>query len=365
MVEIGAGGGSIARLDATRRIQVGPASAGSEPGPACYGQGGNAPTVTDADLALGRLDPQGFAGGRLVLDPERAMEALAAAIGTPLGLDPTLAAFGVAEVVDETMANAARVHAVERGADVALRTLIAFGGAAPIHAARLAEKLGIWRILVPAAAGVGSAVGFLRAPAAYQAVRSLPLRLSAFDPGPVNAVFAALEREARTVVSAAAPGARLEQSRSAYMRYVGQGHEIVAEVPARPLDAEDRALLRAAFETAYQRLYGRLIPGLDVEVLSWGLSLAGPTEPLRRAEAEPAAIPATPAGRRRLLDPAAGEPAEVPVYWRPELAPGATLEGPAIIAEDDTTILVPPACAARVDRRGHVWLERQPAEARP
>ncbi len=374
MVEIGAGGGASARLDTTRRIRVGPASAGAEPGPACYGRGGAAPTVTDADVALGQIDPASFAGGRLALDPELARQALQAQIGTPLGLEPSLAALGVAEVVDETMANAARVHAVERGAaqrrshtqkDVAERTLIAFGGAAPIHAARLAEKLGIRRILVPTAAGVGSAVGFLRAPAAYQAARSLPLRLSAFDPGPVNAVFGALEREARTVVSAAAPGARLEQSRISYMRYVGQGHEIVADLPVRELQAGDRARLESAFATAYERLYGRLIPGLDIEVLSWGLSLASAAEPLPPAETTPAAFVPGSVERRRLLDPAAGEPAKVPVYWRDDLAAGAALDGPAIIAEADTTILVPPACAARVDRQGHVWLERQPAEARP
>ncbi len=365
MVEIGAGGGSIARLDATRRIAVGPASAGSEPGPACYGRGGTLPTVTDADVVLGRIDPASFAGGRLTLDRKRAEDALATEIGTPLGLDPTLAAFGVTEVVDEAMANAARVHAVERGADVALRTLIAFGGAAPIHAAKLADKLGIRRILVPTAAGVGSAVGFLRAPAAYQVVRSLPLRLSGFDPDRVNAVFAALEGEAQVVVRAAAPGATLEQTRVAHMRYVGQGHEIVAELPVRPLGASDRAVLQAAFDDAYRRLYGRLIPGLDVEVLSFGLSLASAARPVRPVEAEPAPLTPAPAGRRQLLDPAAGEALEVPVYRRADLVPGAALAGPAIIAEDDTTILVPAACRARVDGRGHVWLEREPAEETP
>ncbi len=362
MVEIGAGGGSIARLDATGGIAVGPASAGSEPGPACYGRGGDAPTVTDADVVLGRIDPVSFAGGRLALDPTCAQAALAAGIGTPLGLDHTLAACGVAEVVDEAMANAARVHAVERGADVAARTLIAFGGAAPIHAARLADKLGIRRILVPTAAGVGSAVGFLRAPAAYQVVRSLPLCLSAFDPGRINAVFAALESEAQVVVSAAAPGAALEQTRVAYMRYVGQGHEIVAELPVRPLGPADRAVLQAAFDDAYRRLYGRLIPRLDVEVLSFGLNLASAARPVRPVEAPVAAYAPAPAGRRRLLDPAAGERLEVPVYWRLDLAPGAALAGPAIIAEDDTTILVPVACNARVDGQGHVWLEREPTE---
>jgi N-methylhydantoinase A len=358
MVEIGAGGGSIARLDATRRIAVGPDSAGSEPGPACYGRGGSAATVTDADVQLGRIDPASFAGGRLPLDPERASTALAEAIGEPLGLPPSLAAYGIAEMVDETMANAARVHAVERGKDVAARTLIAFGGAAPIHAARLAEKLGIARIVVPTGAGVGSAVGFLRAPAAYEVVRSRYLRLADFDPAPINRLFEQLEGEARRVVEAAAPDVSLQESRVAHMRYVGQGHEIVAALPVRPLRTADRALLQSAFDDAYRRLYGRLIPGLDVEVLSWGLALQSETEPIRPA-GQPSAPSAPPAGALRdLFDPATGETLRVPVCRRRDLLPGATVAGPAVIAEDDTTILVSAAFRARVDERGYVWLER-------
>ncbi len=362
MVEIGAGGGSIARLDATRQIRVGPASAGSQPGPACYGRGGTAPTVTDADVELGRIDPASFAGGRLRLDPAAARSTLVAEIGAPLGLDAAVAALGVAEIVDETMANAARVHAVERGADVAERTLIAFGGAAPIHAARLAEKLGIRKILVPTGASVGSALGFLRAPAAYQVVRSRHLRLSAFEPAPINAVFEQLEREARAVVEAAAPDTPLEQSRSAHMRYVGQGHEIVASLPVRPLEPADEATLRAAFDDTYRTLYGRLIPALDMEVLSWGLSLSTRIEPIAADEAPAPPYTPEPGARRRLLDLATSEPVEVPVYYRTALIAGATLAGPAVIAEDDTTILIPQAALARVDRRGYLWIERQADE---
>ena len=365
MVEIGAGGGSVARLDATRRIAVGPDSAGSEPGPACYGRGGTAATVTDADVQLGRIDPASFAGGRLPLDPDRASAALAEAIGEPLGLTASLAAYGIAEMVDETMANAARVHAVERGKDVAARTLIAFGGAAPIHAARLAEKLRIARVVVPTGAGVGSAVGFLRAPAAYEVVRSRYLRLADFDPTPINQLFEQLEREARRVVEAAAPDVPLRQSRVAHMRYVGQGHEIVATLPVRALRAEDRGLLQTTFDDAYRRLYGRLIPGLDVEVLSWGLSLQSETEAIQPAR-QPAA-PGEPAlgGLRDLFDSPTGGTVRVPVCWRRDLPPGATIAGPAVIAEEDTTILVSAAFRARVDERGYVWLERSDREDRP
>jgi N-methylhydantoinase A len=184
----------------------------------------------------------------------------------------------------------------------------------------------------------------------------------AFDPGSVNAVFAALEREALAVVRAAAPGATFEQRRTAYMRYLGQGHEIMAELPVRRLDTPDRVVLQAAFDDAYHRLYGRLIPGLDVEVLSFGLDLTSAAEPIRPAADTPRPHAPAPAGSRQLLDPATGATLEVPVYRRPDLAPGATFEGPAIIAEDDTTILVPSAGGARVDGQGHVWLERHTAE---
>ena len=196
MVEIGAGGGSIARIDALQRIQVGPDSAGAEPGPACYGRGGTEPTVTDADLALGKIDPVRFAGGTIAVHSGPAEAALSAGIGARLSMSAEQAAVGVAEIVDENMANAARVHAVERGADIAERTLVAFGGAAPLHASRLAEKLGIARVVVPPDAGVGSAVGFLAAPAAYEVVRSRYMRLSTFDADAANALVGAMQQEA-------------------------------------------------------------------------------------------------------------------------------------------------------------------------
>ncbi|MGH6943491.1 MAG: hydantoinase/oxoprolinase family protein, partial [Geminicoccaceae bacterium] len=358
MVEIGAGGGSIARLDLTRRIAVGPDSAGSEPGPACYGRGGESATVTDADLELGRIDPLTFAGGRMPLQPERARRALALAIGEPLGLEPTLAALGVAEMVDEAMANAARVHGAERGCEVAGRTLVAFGGAAPIHAARLAAKLGIRHIVVPTGAGVGSAVGFLQAPAAYEVIRSRYMRLDGFDAESVNRIVAELELEARAVVEAAAPDADLDQSRSAHMRYVGQGHEIVAPLPARRLTPGEASLLQASFDQTYRMLYGRLIPGLSVEVLSWGLKLTSEVEPVHPV-AEPAKRPvASPVERRALLDIGTQAWIEAFVYRRPDLLPGVALEGPALVVEEDTTILVAPGWSARVDARGHLRLER-------
>ncbi|WP_374450398.1 hydantoinase/oxoprolinase family protein, partial [Stella sp.] len=271
MVEIGAGGGSIARVDALKRITVGPDSAGSEPGPACYGRGGRMPTVTDADLVLGKIDPARFAGGKIPLYPDRSAAALEAEVGEALGLGPEMAALGVAEIVDENMANAARVHAVERGEAADAHTLVAFGGAAPLHAARLAEKLGIDRVIVPVNAGVGSAVGFLLAPIAYEVVRSRYMRLDAFDAGLANQLLDAMTAEADAVVAAGAAGRPLTRTRYAFMRYVGQGHEIVVPLPDRPLVESDRTALQAAYDAEYRTLFARVVPTAAVEVLSWGV----------------------------------------------------------------------------------------------
>jgi N-methylhydantoinase A len=248
MVEIGAGGGSLAGVDAMKRITVGPESAGSEPGPACYALGGTRPAVTDANVVLGRIDPERFAGGSIKLDPALSRTAIDTHVGTPLELDTTLAAFGISEVVEENMANAARVHAVERGAELEGRTMIAFGGGAPLHAARLAEKLGIHDVLIPASAGVGSAVGFLRAPIAFEVVRSRFIRFSRFDADSVNAMFAEMAGEATSVVRLGAATAPIEITRSAEMRYAGQGHEILVPLPDRPFSTADLPDLQARFE---------------------------------------------------------------------------------------------------------------------
>ena len=284
MVEIGAGGGSIAAVDDLDRIEVGPASAGSEPGPAAYCRGGTDPTVTDADVVLGRIDPAFFAGGAIRLERERAAAAIRNGPGAKLGMDETDAALGISEMVDENMSNAARTHAIEWGKGLAGRTLVAFGGSAPIHAARLADKLELHRFLVPADAGVGSAVGFLLAPISYEVVRSRYMRLSAFDARVVRDVMQEMREEATEVVARGAPGAGTTERVRAYMRYVGQGHEIGVEVPREVVAdtgfvagdgsaAGDGSVdvLRGAFDHAYRAVYGRVIPGLDVEVLSWTL----------------------------------------------------------------------------------------------
>jgi N-methylhydantoinase A len=360
MVEIGAGGGSIARVDTLKRITVGPDSAGADPGPACYGRGGAAPTVTDADLLLGRIDPTGFSGGRMSLDRAASETAVQRAVADPLGLALPLAAFGVSEIVDENMANAARVHAIESGKDARGRTLVAFGGAAPLHAARMADKLGLDRVLVPSNAGVGSAVGFLRAPIAYEIVRSQLQRLDAFDPDTANALLAAMRAEAEEIVRRGEPEAPLTETRSAFMRYRGQGHEIAVRLPARPYRSNDAAELLAAFEAAYRRLYSRIIPGVEVEVLSWVLLLSGPVPHDEAAAAdEPPPSHSVPARRRAVFDPDSAAFAEVAIYERASLVPGAAITGPAVIVEDETSTVVSRGFDARIDRFGYIELNRR------
>jgi N-methylhydantoinase A len=361
MVEIGAGGGSIARVDTLGRIVVGPDSAGSEPGPVCYGRGGEEPTVTDADVVLGRIDPTTFSGGKIALDVAAAKRATAERIAAALNLATEHAALGISEMVDENMANAARVHAIESGKDLRSRTLIAFGGAAPLHAARVAEKLGISRVLVPVNAGVGSAVGLLRAPVAYETVRGRLMRLGSFEAASVNRLFAEMRAEAEAIVRRGAPAAKLVEQRSAFMRYRGQGHEIAVELPVRDLTAADRSTIRELFEAVYRRLYSRPIPGVEIEILSWVVAVSAPSEGQLGAPTRERASKPKPASRRPIFDPHTGEFEEVDIYRRPDLAPGARISGPAVIAEDETSTVVSPLFDARIDRFGYIELTRNEA----
>jgi N-methylhydantoinase A len=363
MVEIGAGGGSIASIDALQRVQVGPESAGSEPGPACYGRGGTEATVTDADVAMGRIDPSRFAGGTITLDRAKAEQAIAHTIGDRLKLGLKEAAFGICEVVEENMANAARVHAVERGKELGDRTLIAFGGAAPLHAARLAEKLGIDSVIIPTGAGVGSAVGFLAAPVAYEVVRSRYMRLDEFDAAVVNAVFADMRSEAQAVVEPGARSAALGEVRTADMRYRGQGHEIAVSLPVETYRAGSAKQFAEAFESAYRALFGRTIPGLGVEILSWTMRLSDEPPAASRCPPSPATRAAKAKNKREIFDANQARFVSVPVYWRTELAPGEIVEGPAVIAEDETSTFITGAFTAHINGLGYITLNRRRAAA--
>jgi N-methylhydantoinase A len=362
MVEIGAGGGSIAHVDTMGRIAVGPESAGADPGPACYGRGGTEPAVTDANLMLGRYDPARFAGGTMRLDTAAAHDALLARVGGRLGLTAELSALGVIEMVDENMANAARVHAIESGKTYEGRTLIAFGGGGPVHACRVAEKIGIRHVLVPTSAGVGSAIGFLRAPVGYEVVRSLYQRFSSFDVTAVNALLADMAAEAMAVVEQGSVGAPLAHSRVAYMRYVGQGHEIPVPLPPRPLNEHDVAAIRAAYDTEYSRFYDRPVPGSDVEIMSYAVVVATVSEDVPGMAAATAGAVLAPdaiAARTQLVcDTTTGEVSPWSVYDRAALAPGGQIVGPAIIAEDETSTLVGQGWSAAVNALGYIELTR-------
>ncbi|MFH6786890.1 MULTISPECIES: hydantoinase/oxoprolinase family protein [Methylobacterium] len=359
MIEIGAGGGSIASVDAMGRIQTGPDSAGSEPGPACYGRGGTLPTITDADLVLGKLDPESFAGGAIRLSRDAAETAVREEVGDRLGLAPLPAAFGIAEVVDENMANAARVHAVENGRDLAGGVMIAFGGAAPLHAARLCEKLDIALCLVPAGAGVGSAIGFLKAPFGYEAVGSRVFRLSSFDGEGLAAQVAGLSGTAERFVRAGTQ-APLTREVTAFMRYAGQGWEIPVPLPDEALDA---AALRDLFRAHYARFFGRPVDGLDgldIEVVTVSVKMQDAREAPARHALDTVGRPlGASIGTRPVFDPASGETRDSAVVAREDLAPGDRVAGPAVIVERETSTLVTSRFDAVLQGDGSLLLVRK------
>lgn len=341
MVEIGAGGGSLAHVDAMRQIRVGPESAGSEPGPACYGRGGQRPAVTDADLVLGKLDPENFAGGSIKLQTDQSSLALTTVLGEPLDMDAATAAFGLAEVVDENMANAARVHAVENGEDLSDYTMIAFGGAAPLHAGRLCEKLGIARLLVPPGAGVGSAIGFLRAPFSFEANRSLYMRLSDFDPAVIKALLAELQSEAIGFVRSCDAASDIISEFKVYMRYTGQGWEIPIDLTADQAATPDAKTFQRRFEEDYAALFGRTVDGMDIEITVWAVNATTPAQAVERVAPADGASAAPISSKRAIFDPALAKSVESLIVLRDAMQAGQTVDGPAAITEDETTIILP------------------------
>ena len=341
MVEIGAGGGSLAHVDSLGQIRVGPESAGSQPGPACYGRGGTAPTVTDSDLILGKLDPAGFAGGSIPLYTDRATQALNVHIGSKLDMEAVEAAWGVAEMVDENMANAARVHAVENGEDLSEYTMIAFGGAAPLHAARLCEKLGIRRCLIPQGAGVGSAIGFLRAPFSFEANNSVFMQLSSFDPVRVKQLFADMEKEASAFVRSCDQDANIKTEYKVYMRYAGQGWEIPVPLTVQHITKPDTADYKACFEREYEQLFARTVAGMEIEITVWSVNAYTESPEVRPVQQKGHQRTLETTNTRSLFDPALSTFVNATVAQRDAVKDTTQIIGPAMLTEDETTIIVP------------------------
>jgi N-methylhydantoinase A len=360
MVEIGAGGGSIAHVDGMRQIRVGPKSAGSEPGPACYQRGGERPTVTDANLVLGRLDPDNFAGGDIVLSAEQAKSALRVHIDEKLHITSETSAIGICEVVDENMANAARVHAVESGRELSDFTMIAYGGGAPLHACRLCEKLSINELLIPPGAGVGSAIGFLRAPFGYEAVRGAFVRLSSFNPAYANEVLLGLTDES-VAIARAGSGGRLLIERKAFMRYRGQGWEIPVTLPNETLGADGDEKLRSLFEAQYAQLFGSPLAGLDIEVMNWSVRAILETDRVARVTRVPASGDVGTHECRRIYDPRTSDFLDASIVNRQDLPVGARVSGPAAIVERETTTIVTASFEAVMQADGCLLLKRKGA----
>jgi N-methylhydantoinase A len=350
LIEIGAGGGSIARVDSLGLLKVGPDSSGADPGPACYGRGGTDPTVTDADLLLGYLDPDFFLGGRLKLDRAAAERAISARIAEPLGMRPIRAAWGIHQLVNEGMASAARVHAIERGKDPRGLPLFAFGGAGPGHGYGVARVLHSPGLIVPFGAGVTSAFGFLTAPLAFDFVRSFVAQLDAVDWDHVNSILDDMASQGDAILArSGVPEDERRFVRQADVRYAGQGHEIRIELPAGRLGPESLGPIRETFEMVYRSLFGRTGPEVPLEAVSWRLIASGPTPRVALNASPPNSAGDAIKGRRPVYFPEWEEHRPVAVYDRYVLAPGVVLEGPAIIEERESTTVVGPGTRIEVD----------------
>ena len=348
LVEIGAGGGSIAR-PRLGVIAVGPESASSTPGPVCYGRGGTEPTVTDANLALGYLNSDFFAGGAMKLHLGGAVRAIETSIAQPLGLSLEQAAWGVHAIVNTNMELATRVVSIERGRDPRALTLVAFGGSGPVHGCRLAQALGIPRVILPAAAGVTAAIGLLAAEVRFDVSRTYVRRLDALDPAGLDAMYTEMAVQAGEVVRDSAVGGAVTVTRSVDARYVGQGFELTVPVPGGTLDAAALARVRASFDEIYAARYGYAQPAEPVEVVTWKLSAVGGAPQIALAKATTTPVAGAIKGRRRAYFPETGGWIECPIYDRYNLPAGLAIAGPAIVEERESTSVLPPGTVATVD----------------
>ena len=343
MIEIGTGGGSIARIDAMQRLHVGPESAGARPGPVSYGLGGTEPTVTDADLVLGYLDPEFFLGGKMPLDRETARSTIQRKIGAPLDLTLMQAAWGIHQLANESMASAARVHAIERGKDVGKFPLFAFGGAGPVHAYGVARILGSPRIIYPFGAGVMSAIGFMTAPLSLDFSRTFPGSLDSLDWNGVNKVIGEMEAEGINILGRVIPAQQVSFQRYADMRYRKQGHEIRVPVPGGLLSYSQRAELESNFSQVYLSVYGHTVPDTPIDIVSWRVVALGPKPQVSLPKAKPDASSNVKSARksmRQIYLPNHRDTIKIPVYDRYGLAGGSLLRGPAIFEERESTVVV-------------------------
>ena len=360
LVEIGAGGGSIAqaRLGV---IAVGPESAASTPGPVCYGRGGMDPTVTDADVVLGYINPDYFAGGSIKLQAGAAARAIEERVARPLGLSLEDAAWGIHAIVNTNMELATRVVSIERGRDPRDLTLVAFGGSGPVHGCRLAQALGIPRIVLPASAGVTAAIGLLAAEVRFDVARTYVRRLDAVDGAALDAMYAEMSAQAIAVVQESAVAGDAMVARSADARYVGQGYEVTVPIPRGRLDGAALARVQASFHEVYAARYGYANPAEPVEVVTWKLSAVGGSPRIALAKSGASSADVRRKATRRAYFPEARGYTDTPVYDRYELAAGTSLTGPAIVEERESTTVLPPRVTATVDEYANLIAETRPA----
>jgi N-methylhydantoinase A len=357
MIEIGAGGGSMARVDSLGLLKVGPESSGADPGPVCYRQGGTEPTVTDADLMLGYLDPNYFLGGKMELDVDGTRKALGR-LGEKLRMSPEQVAWGIHQIVNENMANAARAHLGERGKDPRRLPMYAFGGAGPVHGYRVAEILRLPALISPFGAGVGSTFGLLSAPLAFDFVRSAYSRFDELDWKFVNGLLHEMAEEGRKVLeSSGLPGQEIVYRRTADMRYVGQGHEVSVGLPDGELSAQHRRRIEDAFEETYRALYGRKGPDVPLEVINWRVVASGPRPEWNLKMPRDAVDRDARKGSRRAYFPEREGFVETVIYDRYALKPGMDFAGPAIVEERESTLIIGARGHARVDDMLNVVVE--------
>lgn len=362
LIEIGTGGGSIARVDALGLLKTGPDSAGADPGPVCYGNGGTEPTITDANLILGYLDPAFFLGGKMSLNMAYARQMIDEKIAQPLGLMVEEAAWGIHQVANENMANAARVHALERGKDPRRFPLFAFGGAGPVHAYRIAASLGSPLLLAPLGAGVMSTVGFLTAPLAFDFVRSWAVEFGAIDWNHANTLLQEMQVEGEALLKASGVAAdEITHRREVDMRYVGQGHEIAVQLVDGTLSQKDAEDLKTRFEQTYQELYERLGPPVNVEILNWRVVSSGPKPnvQLNVVMDDDSAVMAADAqkGSRPAYFPESNGFTDTPIYDRYRMKPGMTFDGPAIVEERESTVIIGPGAKCHIDEHFNLIAE--------